>query len=134
MLVKITSQWRQRAAAVLVALYALCLLAPVTTLAFSDSAEPAHCLTVSDDHHGISGSHDHHHDGVDQGKTSHDNNDHGLPGHCCGLFCVSAIAPTFELIIAPVPHASGLTTSAVEDLFGRSSSGIDRPPRILPSL
>lgn len=131
MLVLLTSQWRQQAAAVLVALYALCLLAPVTAFAFSDSSLPAHCQTITDEHQAV-GDGQGHQESVDQSRARHDNNDHGLPGHCCGLFCVSAITPTFELIIAPVPHASGLTALAVKDLFGRSSNGIDRPPRVLP--
>lgn len=126
MLVLLTSKWRQRAATVLVTLYALCLLAPATVFAFSDSSAPAHCLTTTDHHMGLSegsGPSDH-------GDAGHDQ-DQGLLGKCCGLFCVTAAAPEFNMMIEPATPASAIAATVVEDLFGRSSSGIDRPPRPL---
>lgn len=134
MLVLLTSRWRQRAAAVLVALYALCLLAPATAFAFGDSFAPAHCFALSDKHQGKGEGHGQHYDGMNDSKASHDNNDPGLPGKCCGLSCVAAIAPAFDLASEPVAHLSAVAVPVVESLFGRSSSRIDRPPRSLLSF
>lgn len=132
MLVKIISLWRRRAAAFVVVLYALCLVAPVATFALSDASAP--CLSLTDDHHGVGESRVHH-EGIDRGgKGSHDNDDHGLPGKCCGLFCVTAITPAFDMVTEPAAHASAVAVPAIENLLGRSSNRIDRPPRILASL
>ena len=132
MLVKFANLWRNRAAAILVALYALCLLAPTAAVAFNDSSQPSHCVIAANKHQSLGEVSIHHDDGMDEGKASHDSNDHGVPGKCCGLFCVSAITLSFELVIGPAPQASGTATLTVEDLFGRSSGRIDRPPRVLP--
>jgi hypothetical protein len=130
MLVMSAGKWRQRAAAVLVAVYALCLVAPVTAFAFSDVSAP--CLALTDDHHGIGESHHHQH-GVDQQKSSHDGDNH--PGKCCGLFCVTAIAPpAFGVAEMQLVQASAVAMPAVAYLSGRNASRIDRPPRSVLSL
>lgn len=141
MLVKLTRSWRRRAATFVVALYALSLLAPTAAFAFSDSAAAAHCLTLSDDHHGASQSH--HHDGHDHAAMAHEDTDHGipasgggdhaLPGKCCGLFCVTALTPpVFGVADAQLMTASQVAMPAATSLLGRSSNRIDRPPRLLP--
>lgn len=130
MLVKLTSQWRKRAATFVVVLYAFCLLAPTAALAFNGSL-PAHCLTLTDEHQSITEGSGHH-GGVNQTKSAPD--DHGLPGKCCGLFCVTAAVPSSNLVAEPMIHVSAVALSPVETLPGRNSSRIDRPPRILPSL
>lgn len=129
MLVKFANLWRKRAAAILVALYALCLLAPTVAFAFSDSSAPAHCAIVANEHQGLGEVSTHRHDGLDHSKSVPDN--HGLLGKCCGLFRVSAITPSFELVVAPAPQASDTTMLTVKGLFGHSSGRIDRPPRAL---
>ena len=129
MLVLSAGKWRQRAVAVLVALYAFCMVAPVAAFAFSDASAP--CLTQTDDHHGMGESQVHQH-GVDHQKSGTGGNDHS--GKCCGLFCVTAITPAFDMVTDPVANASAVAVPAIENLFGRSSNRIDRPPRILPSL
>lgn len=138
----LTSQWRKRAAAVLVALYALCLVAPAAAFAFSASPATALCLSQTDDHQstgesGLGKSHIHQ-DGMDHHKSSPDKSNFGgdhHPGNCCGLFCVTAIVPPALGITALHPmQASAVVLPAAESLFGRSSNRIDRPPRTLTSL
>jgi hypothetical protein len=132
MLALLTSKWRKRAAAILVAFYALCLVAPVTAFAFSDGSMPAHCLT--DDHHDMGVAHDHQ-DGADHDKSGPGDDYHGQAGKCCGLFCLSAVAPSvFDVVGARLLLATDVVMPAAESLFGRSSSRIDRPPRSLLSL
>jgi hypothetical protein len=142
MLVLLTSQWRKRAAAILVALYALCLVAPAAAFAFSESPPTALCLSQTDNHQGIGESRLHeshvHQDGMDHHKSSPEKSNFGgddHPGNCCGLFCVTAIAPPALGVTALHPmQASAVVLPAAESLFGRSSSRIDRPPRTLTSF
>jgi hypothetical protein len=131
MLALLTSKWRKRAAAIMVVFYGLCLVAPVTAFAFSDGSMSAHCL--SDDHHDMGVVHDHQ-DGADHRKSGPGDDDQGYPGKCCGLFGVSAIAPSFDVVAMPMAQVSHVVMPAAESLFGRSTSRIDRPPRFLQSL
>jgi len=131
MLSLLTSKWRWRAASVLVAVYALCLLAPAAVMAISGGAAAAHCLT--DDHHALAKIHVHH----DRSSHSHSNpnaDDHGQSGQCCGLFCLSAIAPAFEQVVAASFAAPDIAVVVTDSLFGRASDRIDRPPRSPLSL
>lgn len=136
MFVLLTSKWRERAAAVLVALYALCLVAPVSAFAFSDSFVPVPCLSMTDHHHSMGGSHVHQ-DGIGHHKSSDDQSGPAgavHSGKCCGLFCVTAIAPpVFGVAEVSLVQASTVALAAAESMLGRSSNRIDRPPRILPS-
>lgn len=131
MLALLTSKWRRHAATLLVALYALCVVAPVAAFAMSDDSMPARCLTADD--HGMVASHDDQ-DRADHQKSSPGDDDHGYPGKCCGLFSVSAIAPAFDFVTLHVVPALDVAMPTAESLFGRSSSRIDRPPRSLLSL
>lgn len=143
MLVLLTSKWRQRAAAVLVAVYALCLLAPAVAFAFSDAA--AHCLTVAEAPQTMGEHQGHQHDGmdhtaialeaVDHGTPASGGNDHALPGQCCGLFCVSALMPpVFGVDGTQSIEVSAVAMPAASSLMGRSSSRLDRPPRNLSAI
>lgn len=128
------------------ALFALCLLSPVAAFAFSDKA--AHCLTMAEATQVKSG-HGHPHDGV--GHTDHasmpdSDTDHGMPaasggdnpgvpGKCCGLFCVGALTPpVFGVAAVQLIETSEVVLPAAESLWGRSPSRIDRPPRALFSI
>jgi len=142
MLVLLTSQWRKRAAAILVALYALCLVAPAVAFAFNESPATALYLSLTDDHRsmgesGLGESHVHQ-DGMDHHKSSPDKSNFGgddHPGNCCGLFCVTAIVPPALGVTALHPmQVSAVVLPVAESLFGRSSNRIDRPPRTLTSL
>lgn len=142
MFVLLTSKWRERAAAIVVALYALCLVAPTAAFAFSDDLMPAHCLSLADDHPGaaelaVAESHTYQ-DGINHHKSSDSKSSPGdadHPGNCCGLFCLTAIAPpAFSIAETRVVQVSVVALPAAESLFGRSASRIDRPPRALLSL
>jgi hypothetical protein len=127
----LTSQWRRRVASLLVVLYALCLAAPTAFLAFSDGSAPAHCLT--DDHHGIGTNHVHQ-DGSSHHHSSTGDDDRGQPGKCCGLFCLSALAPADDFAARQHPPVAHPTSLFAASLSGRTSDRIDRPPRSLLSL
>jgi hypothetical protein len=126
-----SGRWRWRVAGVLVALYALCLVTPTAVMALGQGTIPAHCLT--DDHltaEAVHVHHDgtnHHHSGGKTGEGDHDNK-------CCGLFSVSAIAPDATIIAAPRALAAPQPSAVVDDLTGRASDRIDRPPRSRLSL
>jgi len=129
MLGRLTSQWRWRAATVLVVLYALCLAAPTAVMALSDGSAPAHCLT--DDQHGTGPVHVH-----QDGSSHHHSNtdDHGQAGKCCGLFCLSAIAPDVGFITGPQLLVAAIASRFAMAMTGRGSDRIDRPPRSKLSL
>lgn len=144
MLVLLTSKWRRRAAVFMAALFALCLLSPVAAFAFSDT--PAHCLTVTEASQVKNGSHGHQYDGVDHAAMPQDGMDHGtpaasggddpgVPGKCCGLFCVGALTPpVFGVAAVQLIETSEVVLPAAESLWGRSPGRIDRPPRALSSI
>lgn len=128
-------------------LFALCLLSPVAAFAFSDA--PAHCLTLGEapqaashkhgDHHGI-GAH------AEQAAMAHVHMDHGMqakaggsdaavPAKCCGLFCVGAMTPPQLGVGEMRPIATTeVALPVTASLLGRTTGGIDRPPRSLLSL
>jgi hypothetical protein len=145
MLTGLSKRLRLRAALVLVAAYALCVLAPHAALAFGAAA---HCLTdepvaahvhqvqpVSHTHadgavhtHGAPAAHKHADaDGAPAHKHSDpDGKNHG--GTCCGLFCVSAIALDVDTTLA-VPRAHAATLPGLHEILaGRGPDRLIRPP------
>jgi hypothetical protein len=131
MLTRLTRGFRLRAASVLVALYAVCVLAPAAAFAFGDGSGAAHCLT--DENHGLGKPHVHQ-DGTAH-KHSDDADDQKSPaGKCCGLVCLSALAPADDLTLnQPIRFATVL--SLVEDgIPGRVPDRLYRPPISLLSL
>lgn len=147
MLILLTSKWRRRTAAFMAALFALCLLSPVAAFAFNDTS--AHCLTVAEVSQVKSGGHGplqveagH----TDRAAMSHESMDHGMPaalggddsavpGQCCGLFCIGALAPpVFSVAAVQLIETSEVALPAAESRWGRSAGRIDRPPRVLPPL
>jgi hypothetical protein len=126
--------YRSRAARLLVALYALCVLAPAGALAFGDAAYAAHCLTH--DHHGVGQAHDHatpvgqihvHHDGTSHEHSKADDPTGKTPTECCGLFCLTALpAPMADL--ATLPSFAGALAAAADDRAGREPDILYRPP------
>jgi len=131
MLARLTRKWRWRAATLLVALYALCAVAPVAAFAISDGGITAQCLT--DNRQAVSES-PHRQDGATRQHLGPAADEHGSLTKCCGLFCVTAIAPSFDLVSTPIVQTSDVATLAAKSLFGHGSSRIDRPPRSLLSL
>lgn len=139
MLAFLTSRWRIRAATLLAALYAFCVLAPVAAMAMSHAGIPAHCLT--DDHgavaaagHKAAAAHADHHNGANHTHSAPADDPHANPAKCCGLFGVTAIAPPLSIVATPMARVSEVVMPAIANLSGRSASRIDRPPRALPSL
>jgi hypothetical protein len=142
MLSVLTKTFRVKAATVLAALYALCILAPAAAFAFSDNPAVAHCLTEG--HVGVhdhTGKHDHagnvhvHADGTahqhhDDGAAPQPSGDDGKSpmATCCGLFSVVAISGE------PVPTLGFHSLASVvlpplgEALSGRGPERINRPP------
>jgi hypothetical protein len=136
MLSAVAKTVRIRAAIVLAALYALCILAPAAAFAFSDNPAVAHCLTE-----GHVGVHDHggkahvHADGTahqhhDDGAAPQPSGDDGKApmATCCSLFSVVAISGE------PVPSLEFYSLASVvqpppgEALSGRGPERINRPP------
>jgi hypothetical protein len=105
-------------------------VAPPIAVAFAPTGNAVYCLTHAENAIG----HDDHDQAADQQhpgdlghvKHSHGGGDH--KSHCCGLFCVTALAPSlghvFEHTWPPTPVFFGLQTS----FSGRTPDRIDRPP------
>jgi hypothetical protein len=142
-----TRKFRVKAAIALVALYALCILAPTAAFALSSNPAMAHCLIedhvapVVHDHGGTAHMHEHggtthvhadgvahqhHHDGAPQ---KHSGGDGKTPvPSCCGLFSVVAIADEPGVVLGSAGHASRLTPALRDALSGRGPDRINRPP------
>jgi hypothetical protein len=138
----LTKTLRVKAAIVLAALYALCILAPAVAFALSDNPAVAHCLTEGHvgvhDHgskhehggklhvHADGTTHQHHDDGAAPQAPADDGK--GPIASCCGLFSVVAIPGE------PVPSFGfDSLASVVLPIFGEALSGrgperINRPP------
>lgn len=126
----VAKSWRRKAGALIVALYAWCLLAPVSVVAAADGSVPVHCL---DDHDHAAGEPALHHSATrnDQVPANHD---HGQDEKCCGLFGVIALAPDFQVVAVRLTQSSTLTMPHAASLSGSRVERIDRPPRDLLSL
>jgi hypothetical protein len=145
MLYGLTKRFRFKAALALIALYALCILAPHAALALGSSVA-AHCLTEgpvaahvhaaeATSHTHAAGSDDHHHDDAaalgddDRGAPQkHSGQDKGHAGNCCGLFCVSALALEPDTAIHAPPAASSVLSGLYDSLAGRGPDRLIRPP------
>jgi hypothetical protein len=142
MLAAATKTFRVKAAVVLAALYALCILAPSAAFAFSNNPAVAHCLT--EDHVGAhvqASTHDHggtvhvHGDGVahehhDDGAAPPSSGDDGkaAAAACCSLFSIVAIPDGLGLSLALYSPASVVVPALDEALSGRGPDRINRPP------
>lgn len=148
MLTCLTKTWRFRAALVLAAIYAACVVAPPIALAFADGAVAAHCLTddnrglahmhAQDDVRGIAHAHDDgtlHEHSDDAVPTSHDESEQTKQAaSCCGLFCFVAVAHDFDPAVGEPLHFSSVLPVLDEHLDGRGPDRINRPPIPFPSL
>ena len=130
MKVIVAKAWRRKAGALVVALYALCLLAPVTAVAATGGVVPVHCLEEHD--HAAGEPALRHSDGTGQHAPA--DHDHGQDDKCCGLFGVTALAPDFQVVAVRLTQSSALMMSHAASLFGSRGERIDRPPRDLLSL
>ncbi len=133
MLTWLTKRLRVRTAAIVAAVYALCVVAPPVALAFTDGAVAAHCLTGN--HHAPAKAHVHadgsvhnHSGGDDTQDKSGDKTAKGQAGSCCGLFCFAAMpADVGDVIAQPIPVAAPLPALQA-GLSGRGPDRINRPP------
>jgi hypothetical protein len=137
-----TKALRMRAAAMLAAAYAFCVLAPSLAFAFADGAAVPFCLT---DDHMVARQHAntvhvhadvaaHHHSGPD---TSHEHSaprqhpDHGMtgnPGDCCGLFPMTGLSGESRISFEPSNLVSVAFPVPSDALHGRGPDRINRPP------
>ena len=144
-------------AAAFAVFYAVCALAPTSVLAFAGAPGAAHGLGVHDHarafaqvhktgattdmaHKIKSSAHDHAGHGHaafgghgDSDKTTPEGS-HAPPAGCCGIFCISALAPSFELTALCIPLLAKLEPPVTGFMSGQHPSRIDRPPRSLPSI
>jgi hypothetical protein len=154
MLTLLTRVTRLKAARMLVALYAFCVVFPVSGFAFSNSAAVPHCLTgvvqvqPAMHQHGEGQGHAHHgevlhghdHDAMadDSGLNDHAGMDHSggksTTPACCGVMCVSALpASLFELAPRTMHHLS-VTAFSDAGIPGEAPDRLYRPPIVLLSL
>jgi hypothetical protein len=122
--------WRRTASLVVAAFYLLALAAPAVAVTLSVDPSRAHCLDeiqfLTSHHHSADHADHHHSPPADPPRDQNQN--------CCGLFGVTAIAPSFHITVVPMVVAASVTFTPSEDLFGRGLDRIDRPPRPLLSL
>jgi hypothetical protein len=131
-----SKRFRLKAAAVLAALYAVCVLAPHAALAVTQVA--AHCLTDASDaahmhapstvakHVHADGS-EHDHGGA--APERHSDADGKTPVEaCCGVFCVTALPHEPDLALATPLAARQIEPGAFYQLAGRGPDRINRPP------
>ena len=141
MLAAATKTFRMKAAVVLAALYALCILAPSAAFALSDNPAVARCLT--EDHVGVHVQVSTHDDGgkahVHADGAAHEHPDGAAPppsandgkaavAACCGLFSVVAIPGEPDLGLGLYSPASVVVPALAEALSGRGPDRINRPP------
>lgn len=113
--------------------YALCSITPALALALGGSP---HCLT--EDHRGaaktLQAVHDHgdgqlhRHAGGSLGGEIGEAEDGGVPGNCCGLFCVTALPAAAYATVGGKIHAASVQPAAQDWLEGRGPDRINRPP------
>jgi hypothetical protein len=157
MLVRVTRTVRRRAATIIAALYALCVLMPAAALALGSADGPVHCFTEQQlglhvhqpvAAHGHSAAHGRVHqmqagEHVHAGHAPHrhdqshppgisDRSDH--PATCCGLFGVTAMAVDPQLDLGAPSRQSAILPVSFEELTGRGPDRINRPPIVLLPL
>lgn len=127
----LTKRLRRRAATLLVVLYAICVLAPSAAFALADASRQAHCLTQAD--HGLAKAHVDHVGAKHEHPQKSDDEKDQLE-NCCGLFCLTALAPAVDLTIGQSPIGSAVIV-ALEAAIARGALGrLDRPPISLLSF
>ncbi len=164
MLMRLTRVMRVKAARILVALYAFCLVAPVG-FAFADSAPAgnalAHCLTspAQVQHVGhVHGEAAHVHQGMTHADHGHQApaasesasietdgaiNDHAGMAHsggkstapaCCGVMCVSALPANLFEWTSRAMTHASVVASPDAGISGEAPDRLYRPPIVLLSM
>lgn len=137
-MVSVTKIVRMRAAIIMAVLYAMCVLAPSTALAFV--ADPAAArgqtevrVIAPSKHEGMSHVHaagklHHHHDQSGDPNSPSSTGDKAADAKCCGLFCVFALAQDPTLTLAAPLRANAAVQSIANDLAACGPSRLHRPP------
>jgi hypothetical protein len=117
---------------VLVALYGFCLVVPSLALALGDNS--AHCLT-DENHHQASSMHVHadgtahvHASATDEHDPDGATDQTGHTRNCCGLACLSAIAPVIQVDLFDQVRFTTVTASIADEVPGRAPDRLYRPP------
>ena len=129
---------RMRAVIVLIAAYALCVLAPHVALALSDGTMAVHCLNIPDE---VVAPHDHAAMAHDHGGAMHSHHDRGsapkhhdhsgkTPGDCCGVFCMGALANPVSIDVGHELISSPEFAAPVIKLAGDEPDLPYRPPNV----
>jgi hypothetical protein len=155
MLSLLTKSFRVKAAAVVAATYAFCVLLPAVAFALADGRVAPPCLmddlaAMSMHEHATSAeapaAHAHHHDGASDAHVAamahhhgageqadalpQSDPDHGKsrPGECCGLFPMAALAGGLRPALTPSQLTSTVIPLPADALIGRGPDRIIRPP------
>lgn len=116
-----------RLAMALAVMAALCFVAPPAVMAFGHGSNTVECLSHADAvDHGMHGGAMHKHRG-DHGKVPG-------PKGCCGLFCLSALAPASAPMVEGLFVAPALSLPVELPVSGRVPERLDRPPIPLLSV
>jgi hypothetical protein len=150
-----TKSFRVKAAVVVAAVYAFCVLLPAVAFALADGRMAPPCLMDdlaamamdapamaaeapaahahhhggAPDAHGVAMTH--HHGASEQaGALPQSDPDHGKsrPGECCGLFPIAALAGGLRPAFMPSRPASIVIPLLADALIGRGPDRIIRPP------
>jgi hypothetical protein len=150
-----TKSFRVKAAAVVAALYAFCVLLPAVAFALADGSMAPPCLmddlaAVSMHDHAMDAeapaAHAHHHGGAPDAPAATVAHHHGIgeqagvlpqgdpdhgksrPGECCGLFPMAALAGALRPVLMPSRVTSIVVPLPADPLIGRGPDRIIRPP------
>ena len=130
MLVALTKGIRFRVAMAMAAFAVFAFVAPPIAVAIAPTEHAIYCLT-HDDHAIGRVLHDHatgHHDPGDLDRVKHSKDGGKQASHCCGLFCVTALAPEIRQESNP-PILNPEQSSGIEPSFHSRSPELPfRPP------
>lgn len=120
-----------RIAFAMAAFAAFALIAPPMAVAFAPAERAAHCLThtshpVASEHAAPASAAAKHEHGPAKAKHSQENDEH--PSKCCGLFCVTAIAPAIDQLPNRQLEGAPLAFPVADDLYRRLAELHFRPP------
>jgi hypothetical protein len=137
MLVTLRKGVRFRIAFAMATFAVFALVAPPMAVAFAPAERAAHCLThndaaIGDERVDHAADHEHHPGDLDQAKHSHQGDKH--PSQCCGLFCVTALAPEIRQLANPRLEGSQLSSLVVPSFHRRLPELPFRPPISLLSF
>jgi hypothetical protein len=121
-------------------IYLFCVLAPGAAPAFGSGPTPCfdvefpaipaavthtHAEGTLRDHGGM---HLHHHANAAGVPAKHDHDGKSLPGPCCAMLCVTALAADLPVIVKPSLPISICVHDAYQTVRGRAPPVLYRPP------